>query len=115
VRALAGGVVLPLMLAACVHTEERREPYSKTALMVSRDSSGTTLQWKSKKDVRYTILYRDGKANSAVWQALPSATELVGTGGTMTAKDNSPGAFYRSYRPQALLSVPASKIPTLTR
>jgi hypothetical protein len=112
--AAAGGLVLCCFLG-CVRTDHRKEALSKTALMVGRDGTGTTLQWKSRKDERYTIMYREGKSPGARWLPLPQATEIVGTGETMVVKDTSPGAFYRSYRPQALIAVPADKIPKTKR
>ncbi len=111
VRIVAVGGLLVMAMAGCVRTEEAREPLSKTALMISRDASGTTLQWKSRKGERYTILYRDGKSPNARWQPLPQATEVEGNGGMLVVRDNTPGAFYRSYRPQALIAVSPDKIP----
>jgi len=109
-RILAAVLVPLFCLTACIRTEERKEPRSKTALMISRASTGTTLQWKSREGERYTILYRDGKSPNARWQALPAATEVIGTGEMLVIQDTSPGAFHRSYMPQTLIAVPANSI-----
>ncbi len=113
-RTTAVGGLMLIVLAACVRTEVPREVLSKTALMVSRDATGTTLQWQSREGERYTIMYRDGKSG-ARWQPLPQATEVEGTGGMLVVRDTSPGAFYRSYRPQALIAVSPDKIPKQKR
>lgn len=73
--------------------------------MIGRDSGGVTLQWKSVKGQRYTIVYKDGRVGGGTWLPLEGARELEGTGELMTVRDTSPGAFQREYMSQTLVPV----------
>lgn len=89
-----------LLTAGCqaLMVREVEEPLADTVLMVSRGSDETTLSWQTRRGFRYMVLYADSLSGVARWQALPNATQIVGTGSAVTVKDVVPGIRARVYR-----------------
>jgi len=99
------GALLFCALAGCVRVEDRREPFSKTRMVITRDTKGVKLQWNSDQGQRYAILYKDPGTPGARWRPLPGYDQVIGTGGVMTVKDPSPSTPNRDYRIQTLVPV----------
>ncbi len=115
-------VMPPLFLAACfllpcfeIHADaEQEKEYERGRLITVRTGNTVHLSWKSSDDRVYTILIASrpnagvggSHMSGNVWQPLPSAVRIPGTGGVMTLTDVIPKGAKRYYR---LSSQPVKK------
>lgn len=98
-------VLLVVGFMGCVRVEADRKPPEPTRMIVTRDSQGVNMQFKSLEGLRYTVYYRDASVASNSWKPLPSATEIPGTGELILIRDQSRDAYNRKYRIQSLVPV----------
>ena len=84
---LFGAVLLLGTLASCVHVEENQSSFGKAPLFVTRGPYETRLTWDSESGYLYTIMMAsDRKLRD--WEPLPGASNLPGTGASMSVVDS---------------------------
>ena len=93
---LAAGV--SMLLSGCVSEPVNRAAEGSTTLMVSRSGDEAVLQWKSHPDYLYTVVYAPSLKSKTVWQPLPQATRVRGTGDTLSVTDRMAEGQSRYYR-----------------
>ncbi len=89
-----------LLASGCVHQEITRSPKDDSTLTITRAGDAVQLGWRSRPDRIYTVVYSERLGGGAVWQALPAATMVKGTGGLMNISDSVPDGRARYYRLQ---------------
>jgi|GEM_PF-913051 len=92
-------------ILGCVRVEADRKSPEPTRMIVTRDTKGVNMQFKSVEGLKYTVYYRSPNVPNHDWKQLPVATEIPGTGELILIRDSSPDAFYRKYRIQSLVPV----------
>ena len=90
---------------SCVRVEVPREEYSRTRLTLARDIHGVQVQWMSREDRRYALMYRDPESGDPRWRPMPDYSEVRGTGRMITVKLKDPAARKYEYRLQTLVGV----------
>jgi len=66
--------------------------------MVSSGGGKATLQWNTRPDMFYTVMYTPRRKGGAQWKPLPAYTRVPGTGGTVIITDTIPRGSKRFYR-----------------
>lgn len=98
-------VFMMMGFLGCVRVEADRKDPEPTRMIVTRDTQGVNMQFKSVEGLRYTVYYRNVNVGNDSWKPLPIATEIPGTGELILIRDQSKGAFDRKYRIQSLVPV----------
>ncbi|NCC52752.1 MAG: hypothetical protein EOM20_16250 [Spartobacteria bacterium] len=91
-------VALGALATGCATQQPRTAPEIDTTLMMARSGDKATLQWNTRPDMLYTIMYAPHRKGGAVWKPLPSYTRVPGNGSTVTITDNIPPNTPRHYR-----------------
>lgn len=96
-------------LMGCVRVEAERQGPVPTRLVITRDTKGVNMQFKSVEGLRYTVYYQEPGMSQGTWNQLPEATEIPGTGDLIQISDKSTSAPRRKYRIQSLVPVKRHK------
>jgi hypothetical protein len=101
-KSLAGILLVSLILAfcGCVHQEilGKGGARSETTLTVTRSGESVELSWKSEPGKIYDVLYAEKLGGRTEWKVLPGATNIRGTGDTISHSDSIVNGMNRYYR-----------------
>jgi len=99
-------IFLPGIMASCMtrHIQEKR-PITEARWIVTRTGNTTHLQWESKANVIYTVMYSRNHGAHARWQPLPGYSHIRGTGSTIHIEDH-PSAYEKRYYRLQIEAVP---------
>ncbi len=87
-----------VLIAGCVTVEVDPLEDRGSPMIVTRSGDVAQLTWDSRIGNTYTVLYADGQYTSALWQPLPKATDIPGTGATIVLEDHIATGQTRYYR-----------------
>lgn len=94
-----GALLCVALAAGCVSEQVRGpRPVEQITLTVVRSADRVQLSWPTKRGQKYTVLYAEARRPDVPWKPLPSAQNLIGTGGTLTVEDRVPEGRNRYYR-----------------
>ncbi len=100
------GLLLGTISCASQSGHARRTQADTTTLMTARSGGDVVLEWQSRPDKLYTVLYSPALGPKAKWRPLPGNIKIHGTGGLIRRTDTVHPGTQRYYR---LLIEPAAR------
>ena len=82
---------------ASVHEQEIIEPEKRTTLTVTRAGEEVMLQWASRTDESYTVMYSDRQTLDPTWKIIDGCKDIPGTGNPIGLRDFVPLGEKRYY------------------